>query len=445
MQVNALKTEGLIHNYEVTVPAADIQRQIEKRLKNMLPTVQMPGFRPGKVPFAVVEKRFGASVLGEVVEETVNTAAMKAVSEKGLRPATEPRIEFVGMPSEVPANKDLSFKMQVEIIPAIEPMDFATLSFEKMVVEASEADVNEALERIAKGNRKQEDAPEGYAAQKGDVTTIDFDGSVGGVKRDGMKGENHPLELGSGRFIPGFEEQLVGAKAGDKRSVKVTFPKDYYVADLAGQDAVFEVDVKAVSKLTAPAVDDALAKDAGFDDIAALKKHLAEQISQNFGQVSRAVIKRKLMDALADGHSFDVPPSLAAREFETLWAQVSQAKESGQLDEEDKNKSDEQLKKDYQNIADRRVRLGLLLSEVARKNKVEISREEVRKAIIQEAMRYPGQEKKVVDFYTKDASAREQLTAPMLEEKVVDLILSKAKMTDKKVTRDELQKAAEAQ
>ncbi len=443
MQVNALKTDGLVHNYEVTVPAADIQRQIETRLKGMLATVQMPGFRPGKVPFAVVEKRYGASVLGEVVEETVNTAAMKAVSEKGLRPATEPKVEFVGMPSEVPATKDLVFKMEVEIIPAIEPMDFSKLSFEKMVVEASEGDIGEALERIAKGNRKQEPAPEGYAAKLGDMATINFDGSVNGVKRDGMKGDDFPLELGSGRFIPGFEEQLVGAKAGEKRDVKVTFPTDYHAKDLAGAAAIFEVEVIDVSQLQAPTVDDELAKAAGFENLDALKKHLAEQISQNFSQVSRAIIKRKLMDALADSHKFDVPPTLVAREFEQLWAQVSQAKQVGQLDEDDKNKTDEQLKTDYQNIANRRVRLGLLLSEVARKNKIEINREDVRKAIIQEAMRYPGQEKKVVDYYTKDASAREQLTAPMLEEKVVDLILSKAKTTDKKVTRDELQKAAE--
>ncbi len=443
MQVNALSTKGLVHNYEVTVPAADLQRQIETRLKGMLATVQMPGFRPGKVPLAVVEKRYGTSVLGEVVEETVNTAAMKAVSEKGLRPATEPKVEFVGMPNEVPANKDLVFKMEVEIIPEIEPMDFAKLSFENMVVEASDSDITEALERIAKGNRKQEPAPAGYAAKLGDVTTIDFDGSVGGVKRDGMKGEDFPLELGSNRFIPGFEEQLVGVKAGDKRDVKVTFPKDYHAAELAGAEAVFAIDVKSVSQLQAPTIDDELAKAAGFETLDALKKHLGEQIAQNFGQVSRAIIKRKLMDKLADGHSFEVPPTLANREFEQLWAQVSQAKQAGQLDAEDKGKSDEQLKTDYQNIANRRVRLGLLLSEVARKNKIEINREDVRKAIIQEAMRFPGQEKKVVDYYTKDASAREQLTAPMLEEKVVDLILSKAKTTDKKVTRDELQKAAE--
>ncbi|NDE90897.1 MAG: trigger factor [Alphaproteobacteria bacterium] len=443
MQVNALSTQGLVHNYEVTVPAADIQRQIERRLKGMLATVQMPGFRPGKVPLAVVEKRYGPSVLSEVVEETVNTAAMKAMSEKGLRPATEPKVEFVSMPSEVPATKDMVFKVEVEVIPNIEPMDFAKLSFENMVVEASDSDINEALERIAKGNRKQEPADAGYAAKTGDVTTINFDGSVDGVKRDGMKGEGYPLEIGSGRFIPGFEEQLVGAKTGDKRDVKVTFPADYHATDLAGKAAVFEVEVTAVSQLQAPSVDDELAKAAGFENLDALKKHLSEQIAQNFGQVSRAIIKRKLMDALAEGHSFDVPPTLVAREFEQLWAQVSQAKQAGQLDDEDKNKSDEQLKTDYQNIASRRVRLGLLLSEVARKNKLEINREDVRKAIIQEAMRFPGQEKKVVDYYTKDASAREQLTAPMLEEKVVDLILSKAKTTDKKVSRDELQKAAE--
>lgn len=444
MQVNALRTEGLVHQYEVTVAATDIQAQVDVRLKNLVGTVQMPGFRQGKVPLAVVEKRYGTSVLGEVVEETINTATMKAMNEKGLRPATEPRIEFSGMPDALPANKDLVFKMEVELVPEIQPMDFAKIALEKMVVEASDEDVNEALTRIAKGNRQQEEQPAGTAAKNGDVTVIDFDGSVDGVRKDGMKGDDFPLELGSGRFIPGFEEQLVGAKAGDKRSVKVTFPAQYHAPDLAGKDAVFEVTVKSVSALKEPAIDDAMAKNAGFDDLAALKKYLSEQIGMNFNQVSRGVMKRKLMDALADGHSFAVPPTLLTREFEGLWAQVKQAKDAGQLDAEDKNKSDAQLEKDYRAIAERRVRLGLLLSEVARKNKLEISRDDVRRAITQEAMRYPGQEKQVVEYFGKNAAAREQLTAPILEEKVVDFILEKAKISEKKVSRDELTKAAEA-
>ncbi len=443
MQVNALKTEGLVHHYEVTIPAADIQRQLDKRLKGMLPTVQMPGFRPGKVPLAVVEKRYGLSVLNEVVEETVNSCAMKAVSEKGLRPATEPKVECVGMPSELPATRDLVFTMELEVIPAIEPMDFSKLSLEKLVAEINDSDINEALERIAKGNRKEEPTAQDYAAQMGDGTIINFDGSVNGIKRDGMKGDDFSLELGSGRFIPGFEEQLVGSKAGEKRHVNVTFPSDYHAKDLAGQAAVFEVDVIKITQMQVPAIDDALAKDAGFDDLDAFKKYVGEQISQNFNQISRTIIKRQLMDMLAERHAFDVPPTLMSREFEQLWTQVTQARKAGRLDADDKDKTEEQLKTDYQAIANRRVRLGLLLSEVARNHKIEISREDVRKAIIQEAMRFPGQEKKVVDYYTKDAGAREQLTAPMLEEKVVDLILSKASTTDKHVTRDELKKAAE--
>ncbi len=444
MQVNALKTDGLVHQYEVKVPAADIQRQVDNKLKQLSATVKMDGFRPGKAPAAVIQQRYGQSVLGEVVENTVNTATLKAVNEKSLRPAIEPKIEFKDVPQALPATTDLVFKMDVEVIPEIKVDDFAKLSLEKPVVEVSDTDLNDALSRIAKGNRNAEPAPKGTAAKMGDVTTIDFDGSVDGERRDGMKGEDFALELGSGRFIPGFEEQLVGVKEGDKRDVKVKFPADYYVKDLAAKDAVFAVTVKSVSQLKEPAIDDALAKATGFDNLEMLQKEVKDQISKNYNEVSRAVLKRRLMDKLAEVNKFAIPPTLANREFETLWAQVQEAKAAGQLDEDDKGKSDEQLKKDYQGIADRRVRLGLLLSEVARVNKIELGREDIRQAIFREAGKYRGQEKQVVEFFTKNASAREQLVAPLLEEKVVDYIFGKAKVTEKKVSRDELTKLAEA-
>lgn len=444
MQVNAVKAEGLVHQYEVTVPAIDIQRQVDNRLKQIAATTKMDGFRPGKAPLQVVQKHYGPSVLGEVLEKTVNTATMKAVTEKNLRPAVEPKIEFTSQPEELPATKDLAFTMHVEIVPEIPAGDFSNIAIEKPVVDVAEADIMEALGRVAQGNRAQEKMPDTYAAQKGDVTMIDFDGSVDGERRDGMKGDDFPLELGSNRFIPGFEEQLIGVKTGDNKNVKVAFPKDYYVADLAGKDAVFKVNVKSVSQLKQPDINDELAKAAGFDSLDALKKDISEQIGKNYTEVTRAIMKRRLMDALADANTFDIPPTLAAREFESLWQQVSEAKASGQLDAEDKNKSDEQLKKDYQKIADRRVRLGLLLSEVARLNKIELGREDVRQAIFREAMRYRGQEKQVVEYFTKNANAREQLTAPLLEEKVVDFIFGKAKVNEKKTSRDELAKMAEA-
>lgn len=444
MQVNVIKHEGLVHEFEVTVMAADIQRQVENRIKRLANTVQMPGFRVGKVPLNLVEKRYGPSVLGEILEETINTSASKAVAEKGLRPATEPRIELGSTPSAVPATENLVFKMAVETIPAITPMEFSEVSLEKLAVEVTDTEVNEALERVAKGNRTQQDCAADYAAKNGDVAIINFDGSVDGERREGMKGDDYALELGAGRFIAGFEEQLVGAKSGEARSVNVTFPADYYVKDLASKPAVFAVAVKAIKTLVVPAIDDALAEKVGYENLQALKDDIRKQIGQNFETVSRAVMKRKLMDVLADKHNFAVPPTLLVREFDGLWQQVSEAKAQGQLDAEDKNKSDDQLKSDYQKIAERRVRLGLLLSEVARKNKLELNREDVRKAITQEAMRYPGQEKQVIEFFSKNAQAREQITAPLLEDKVVDFILGKAKTTDKKVSREELQKIAEA-
>lgn len=443
MKVNTLRAEGLVHEYEVTIAAVEIQNQVNARLKRISATAQMPGFRPGKVPFAVVEKRYGVSVLGEVVEETVNTATMKTMSEKGLRPAAEPKVEFSGMPNEVPATKDLVFKMEVELIPEIQPADFSQIMLEKLVVETSDADLGEALERVAKGNRRQQSMGDDYGAQMGDVVVLDFDGAVDGVRRDGMKGSDFALELGSNRFIPGFEEKLVGIKAGEERNVDVTFPADYYVKDLAAKAAVFAVEAKSVNQLQTPALDDQLAKDVGLEDLAALTKTLSEQIAENYNSISRGVLKRHLMDKLAELHSFPVPPSLLNSENESLWKQVSEARAAGQLDEEDKNKSEAELKEEYGKIAERRVRLGLLLSEIARKHKIEVGREDVRKAIMQEAMKYRGQEKEVVDYFTKNAQAREQLTAPMLEEKVVDFILSKAQVAEKKTTREELAKAAE--
>ena len=463
MQVNTLRTEGLVHEYQVTVPAADVQRQVEVRLQGMASKVQIPGFRKGKVPLAVIEKRYGPSVLGEVVEETVNNAAMKAVSEKGLKPAIEPKVELSDIPSELPANKDLVFTMSVEVIPEIKPMDFSKLSLEKLIAEVADKDVNDALANIAKANRAPVPAPAGHAAQKGDIATIDFDGSVGGAKRDGMKGEDHPLELGAGRFIPGFEEQLIGAKAGDQRAVKVTFPVDYHAEDLSGKEALFEVKVKSISTLAAPELNDELAKQTGFDTLEALKTHIKERIAENYGQVGRMVIKRRLMDALSDAHKFAVPPSLATREFENLWHQAQHEHDHGHehnhdahshdanlhhghnhKNDQEKASCESKMRAEFKDIADRRVRLGLLLTEVARTHKIELSREDIRRAVTQEAMRYPGQEKKVLEYFSKNPAARDQITAPALEEKVVDYILSQAKLTERRVSREELIKAADA-
>ncbi len=449
MQVNILKTEGLVHSFEVTVPAADIQRQVEGRLARLSATVKIPGFRPGKVPPRILQQRYGASVLGEVVEQVANDAATKAVTEKKLRPAIEPQIEFSSAPEALPAAKDLVMKLEVETIPEIPDVDFSRISLEKPVTEVGEEEIADSLARVAKGNRKAEPMPEDYAARDGDVAVIDFDGKLVGDgdrledKRPGLQGEDVSLELGSKRFIEGFEEQLGGVRAGEKRGVTVTFPAEYHAKDLAGKEAVFDVTVKSVSQLKELPPGDDLAREAGFDNLEALRKAISEQIGQNFGGISRAVARRRLMDALSDRVKFAVPPTLARREFEALWQQVQEAKKHGRLEEEDKKKSDSQLEKDYHKIAERRVRLGLLLNEVARRNKIEVGREDVRRAMFEEARRYPGQEKAVIEYFSKNAAAREQLAAPVLEEKVVDFILSRAAVKEKKVSRDALQKAAD--
>jgi trigger factor len=443
MQVSALKTDGLVHQYEVKVPAADIQRQVETKLKELGATVKIPGFRPGKVPAQVVLQRYGASVLSEAVEDTANNAVAKTMSEKSLRPAVQPKVEFSSTPDGIPATKDLVMKLEIEVIPEIPAVDFGKISLEKPITEPTDKEITDSLTRVANANRKPEEQPADYVAKNGDSVFIDFDGSVDGVRREGMAGEQFALELGSNRFIPGFEEQLVGVKKGDKRAVKVTFPTEYHSADLAGKAAVFDVTVHSVSQLKSPEINDELAKGLGFDDVAALKKAVSEQIGQNFDQVTRAIVRRRLMDKLADATTFQLPPTLAAQEFAALWEQIEAAKKADQLEEDDKKKTDAQLKKDYQDIAERRVRLGLLLSDIARKNKLEVGREDIRRAMFQEAQRYPGQEKAVIEYFSKNAQAREQLTAPLLEEKVIDFILSKIDVKEKKVSRDELQKLSE--
>ena len=435
-QVKETSKSGLKHEFIITVPQDLVNQNWQKKLEEISKTASRPGFRPGKVPMTVIKQVYGPEARAEILDQTVNDATEKALAERNLRPAMQPQIELVS----IAEGKDIEFKLAVEVLPEIVPMDFGKIKLEKPVADVEEKTIDEAIARAAKSMREAEVVTEKRAAKKGDVLVIDFDGSVDGEKRPGMKGENHNLELGSGSFIDTFEDQLVGSKVGDKKTIKVTFPAEYHAADLSGKAAEFAVEVKELRAHKAVEMNDELAKEIGFPSMEKLRERIKEDLANNYANVSRAVAKRKLMDALADGHSFEIPAGMLEAEFGAIWQQVEESKKNGQLPEEDKGKSDEKLKEEYRAIAVRRIRLGLLLAEVAQKQKVEVAPNDLRNALMAEARRYPGQEKAVIEYYTQTQGAMERLRAPLLEEKVVDYILSQAKVTETKVTADELAK-----
>jgi trigger factor len=438
-KVQVLKQEGLKHEFSVTVPKQEVEDKRQLRLVEISKTVKLPGFRPGKVPMHVIEQRHGESARAEAIDQVISDATEKTLSERKLRPAMQPKIELLTFAED----KDVEFKMAVEVLPEVKPADFTKISLECPVAEVEASKVDETITTFAKRTIEPEIVTEKRAAKMGDTLVINFDGSVDGVKRDGMKGDDHRLELGSKSFIDTFEEQLVGSKVGDKKTLHVTFPEKYHAADLAGKKAAFDVEVKELLAAKPVELNDALAKKMGFPGIDKLRERVTEDMNADYARTSRGVIKRELMDKLADMHKFEVPAGLLDAEFGSIWKQVEEAKTRGDLPEEDKKKSDDDLRKEYKNIAERRIRLGLLLAEVATENKLEVSGNELRNALMAQARRYPGQEKAVFDYYTQTQGAMEQIRAPLLEEKVIDFIISKAKVTDKKVTADELMKLAE--
>jgi trigger factor len=428
MQITETSAEGLKHEFTVVIASNDIEQKMQDRLVEIGKTVKLPGFRPGKVPMPLLRKRYGASLLGEVLESTVSDTSAQAIADKGLRPAMRPKIEIVSFKE----GTDLEYKLAVEVMPEIKPVDFSEISLERLRPEVPEEEVDKALERIAEPHRKGEKVDR--AAEKGDVTVIDFVGSVDGVEFPGGSATDHRLELGSGRFIPGFEDQLVGVKAGDERTVEVTFPADYGSEDLAGKAAKFAVKVKAVEAMQPATIDDEFAKELGFDDLAGLRKGVRDQLERDYNGLARQRLKRKLLDELAARHDFPVPPGMADLEFDTIWKQFEQAREQNKESVgEDAGKSDDELKAEYRTIAERRVRLGLLLAEIGQTNSLTVSPEEVNRALFEEARKHQGYEKQVIEFYRGNPEAMANLRAPIFEDKVVDFILEMAKVTDKPV------------
>ena len=433
-QVQELSKKGLKREFQIKVAQKDVEQKWLGRLEEIGKEARLPGFRPGKVPLPVLKQKFGPGARSEILDQAVAEAAQKALSERNLRPAAEPQIELLTF-SE---GQDLEFKLAIEILPDIAAPDFSKIALERLAADVEDKAVDDAINRIVKSIRQPE-AVAG-AAQKGDVAVIDFEGQVDGKTEPGMQGQNHNLELGSNSFIGNFEEQMEGLKAGDKKTVKVTFPKEYHAAHLAGKKAEFAVTVTEVRRPKPVEMNDALAMELGLANIAELRQRVKDDIAAQYAGVARAIVKRKLLDKLAESQDFEVPAGMVEAEFNGIWAQVEEAKKNSRLAEDEAKKSDEQLKKDYRAIAERRIRLGLLLADVARREKLEVSPPELRNAMIAEARRFPGQEKAVVDYYTQTEGAIERLRAPLLEEKVIDHILGKAKVTEKKIPADELLK-----
>jgi len=527
MQVTETSAEGLKRELKITVPASEVEEKISRRLGEIGRSVRIPGFRPGKVPLPLLRKRYGPAVRHEVLETTVQGSSAEAMREHNLRPALPPQVEIVSAAE----GADLEYKMSIELLPDMPEPDFTGLGIERLVAELPEEDLDRAIERLAESQRKTE--PVDRPAESGDLIVVDFVGKIGDVEFPGGKGENVSIELGAGRFIPGFEDQLTGAKAGEERTIKVTFPADYGAPDLAGKDATFDVKVKEVQQRLPAAIDDSLAEAVGLENLAELRQEVRQRMQRDYDSVARQRVKRALLDKLAERYDFPVPPGMVEMEFNTIWAQYEAEREgrkrmaAGQADANSgaaegpvdaaaliapeetalegssdqspasaeakqphehehepaahhatphpgsvtepldaaaliapeetalegasdsepaaSEEDEEKLKEEYRRIAERRVRLGLLLAEAGRANNITVTQEELNQALAQEARRHPGYERQVIDFYRKSPEAINNLRAPIFEEKVVDYILELAKPAERKVSPQELMTDAAAE
>lgn len=442
MQIVETSNEGLKRAYAVTIPAAEIAARVEGEITKIAPQVRMPGFRPGKVPANLVKKMHGPALHQEALQTTIREAMDKLVADHQLRPAMQPNVSLGEGYEE---GKDAELTVALEVLPKVETPSLDGLKLDKLVVPVTEEQVDEAVNRIAAGQKKFTDAEEGAVAKDGDQLIIDFVGKLDGVAFEGGAGEDQPLELGAGRFIPGFEEQLVGTKAGDETVITVTFPEDYPAAHLAGKETTFDITVKAVKNPGEFVADDEFAKALGLESLEMLRGLLKGQLEQETAGLTRTQMKRALLDQLAAGHDFDVPPSMVEAEFGQIWEQLTQEAQNEENPEETL-KEIEAEKDDYRKIAERRVRLGLLLSEIGQANGVAVTAQEMEMLIRQAAQQYREQDRqRFIDYVRSEPLAAAQLRAPLYEDKVVDFLFDKAEVTEREVTREELQAAIEAE
>jgi trigger factor len=439
MQITQTVSEDLHRQFTVTVPASELENRVTARLEKMKPQINLKGFRPGKAPVSFLKKQFGKSVMGEIVEAAVSEGSQKAISDNALKPALQPRVEPVGDVQDVVDGKaDLTFTVTVDLMPEFQPADVTQLKVERITADITDADLDEALKRLADNTRTYASRPEGEAAVQDDTVVIDFVGSVDGTEFEGGKGENFNLVLGSNQFIPGFEAQLIGAKAGETVNVNVTFPEPYQSAELAGKEAQFVVTVKDVKAPQEAHIDDELAKKLGLDDLATLKDRVRDQLKTDYTQASRLHLKRRILDALDKVHDFPLPPAMVEFEFTNIWTQVEEELKREGKTAEDEGKGEDELKAEYRKNGVRRVRLGLVLGRLGEQNSITIAPDEVQRAIMARARQFPGQEQQVFQYYANNTQAQAEIRAPLFEEKVVDFIAELAQITERKVDRETL-------
>ncbi|MGE3293779.1 MAG: trigger factor [Geminicoccaceae bacterium] len=434
MQVEQVAADGLKREFKITVPSEEIAGKVQSRLERLAKTVRLPGFRPGKAPLPLLKKQYGRAILGEVLEEAVDEGSKRTIGDNQLRPALQPKIAVTSFDE----GKDLEFEVKLEVLPEVPEVDLGAISLTRLVAETPADKVEEAIQNFAKARQKFEAPEEPRPAQEGDQLTIDFEGKIDDVAFEGGSSKGFPLRLGSGGFIPGFEDQLIGAMPGETREVKVTFPADYK-ADVAGKDAVFTVTVHEIKAPVAFEMNDAWAESLGFENLVEVRETFEKRFGDEYRNVSRTRLKRALLDKLAADHGFPVPEGMVDLEFDSIWKQLKDEMDRTGEKPED-GKSEDELKAEYRAIAERRVRLGLILSDIGTRNEVTVAGEELQQAVMREAMRFPGQERKVVEFFKSNPAAIEQLRAPLFEDKVCDFIFEKASVTDQPVTVEELLK-----
>ena len=444
MEITETLSDGLKREFQIQVPAADLEARLTERLGELKDRVQLRGFRPGKVPMAHLRKIYGKAVMAETIEALIRELNAKVVTDHGLKLAMEPKVTIPNEETEVEkvigGQSDLAYTLAVEVLPKIELADFKGIKLERPVAEVTDAQVSEALDRIAEQNRPFAARGEGGKVEKGDRVVIDFTGTLEGVPFEGGTGGDVGVNVGSGTFIPGFEDQLIGMAAGETRQVKVTFPSNYMNAQLAGKDAEFNVTAKTVEAPAEVTVDDAFAKQLGLESLDKLKEAVKARVQQEHAGLSRQRVKRQLLDKLDEKHQFALPPTLAEEEFKNVWNAVDSDLKAQGRSFEDEGTTEEKAREEYRGIAERRVRLGLVLAEIGERNKIAVTDEEITRAIVERARQVPGREQEVWEFYQKNPGALASIRAPIFEEKVVDFLLELATVSEKQVSREELLK-----
>lgn len=439
MQIIETTNEGLKKGLKIILPGSSLAEQVNKRLLEIGKTIRLPGFRVGKVPLNVLKTRYEAAVYGEVLDKAIQESCEKALKEKKIQPVAQPKVEF----EKLDKGEDVEFTIEVETLPEIKDIDFKNIKIEKPVAKVKDSQVKEALEKVADQRREKTELKKARAVKKGDMINFDFEGKIDGVAFPGGTAQGFELEIGSGQFIPGFEDQVVGKKIGEEADIKVTFPEEYGAKDLAGKDAIFTIKVHKIFEMSKPKLDDDFAKNLGAPDLKAVKEDIRKKLQSEYEEFSFAKAKRQVLDQLADSSDFEVPETLINQEFDQIWAQIEQDKENGRLDEEDAKKSDEELKEDYKEISVRRIRLGLVLADIGTKNKINVTQDEINKKVNEEANRFPQQREQIIKIYQERPELLNNIRGPLFEDKVVDFILTQAKVSDKEVDLEELLKPVE--